>query len=372
MIWLLLAIPFAYQAIAVLACLKWLFRPDPSPVRAPGISVLKPVRGNDPGFYEALRSHALLDYPEFELLFAVPEAEDPAMPVVERLMREFPGVPIRLIVRQTDAPNGKVGSMIDLQRLARHDVLLVSDGDIRVDRDYLCRVVAPLEDAKTGLVTCLYRPRGHSPAGWFEAAGVATDFAPSVLVSRLIGIAGYGLGSTLVFRRADLKKIGGFEAIADYLADDYQLGAFLSRAGYRIHLSREVVETSLPARDFRGAWEHQVRWARTVRVSRDGLIGYLGLPLTFATVWALAAALAGLYAAAGILLAARLTMALVASGFVLRDQRAPLYALLTPFRDMWGAAVWVAGLFGDTVVWSGCTLKLRKDGKISGDPRGVS
>lgn len=365
MIWLLFAAPLAYQAIAVFACLRFSFQRDGEPSSLPAVSLLKPVRGCDPGFYEAIRSHAGLDYPEFELLFAIPSADDAARASVERLMREFPKVSIRLITRTTDAPNGKVGSLIDLEREARHELLVVNDGDIRVSRDYLRRLVAPLARERVGLVTCLYRPRGHSLAGWFEAVGVATDFVPSVLVSRCIGIAEFGLGSTLAFRRSDLRRIGGFQAIAEFLADDYQLGNLLSSSGRRIHLSREIVATSLPAGSLRDAWRHQLRWARTVRVSRDGLIGYLGLPVTFATVWALVAALLGVWPAAAALLAARMAMALAAAGVVLKEPRAALYALFTPPRDLWGAAVWFAGLFGDTVEWSGLTLRLRKDGRIA-------
>ena len=160
---------------------------------------------------------------------------------------EFPRVPIRIVHTANDAPNGKVGSLEILAREARYDVLLVNDGDILVEPDYLARVVGMLADKDVGLVTCLYRGRGSSIASKAEALGIATEFAPSVLVARLLSAGGFALGSTMAFRVADLEAIGGFAAIREYLADDYQLGARIAALGKRVALSDSVVETNLGA-----------------------------------------------------------------------------------------------------------------------------
>jgi ceramide glucosyltransferase len=350
----------AYQALVLLGALGWLRRRE-RPARAlPPVSILKPVHGLDPDFYDAIRSHALQDYPEFELLFGVRDPADPAIAEIERLAAEFPRVPIRVVRSATAAANAKVGVLEDLAAVARHGILLVNDADIRVPPDYLRRVVAPLEDASVGMVTCLYRARGRSWAARFEAAGIATDFVPGVLVAPLVGVSGFALGATMAFRASDLARIGGFRAVADYVADDYQLGCRISGLGRRVALSRCVVETSLGEAGWGDVWRHQVRWARTIRVSHGG--GYAGLPISNGTLWAAALAAAGLWQPALALFALRVAAGAVCAAVVLRD---PASIFLMPFRDLAGLAVWAAGLFGSTVVWRGARLRLTRDGRIA-------
>jgi ceramide glucosyltransferase len=249
--------------------------------------------------------------------------------------------------------------LMALANEARHPVLLVNDSDIRVERDYLRTVVAPLQDAKTGLVTCLYRARGESFPAKFEALGIATDFMPSVLVARLIGVAEFALGSTMVFRAEDLRRIGGFAAIADYLADDYQLGARIHALGLGIVFADTVVETSLGFGTWSDVWKHQVRWSRTIRVSRTG--GYIGSLVTQNAFWCIVAALAGEWQIAIACYGVRFAAALVSVGYVLN---ARVMWWWMPVRDLWGFAVWCAGLMGNTVEWRGTTLLLRPDGRI--------
>jgi ceramide glucosyltransferase len=268
---------------------------------------------------------------------------------------------VRIVQCKTQTPNGKVGSLIDLERAATHPLLVVNDADIRVEPDYLRRVTAPLADAKVGLVTCLYRPEGDTFAARFEGLGVSTDFAPSALVARLVGVDEFAMGSTLAFRRADLKRIGGFEAIAPYLADDYQLGHRIHSLGLKCVLSDVIVSTRLSG-GWPDIWRHQVRWARTIRVSK--FAGYLGLPVTFATLWAVVAAASGEYRAALALLAVRMMMAIEAGWFVLRSRDVVRLFYLVPLRDLFGAAVWLAGLFGSSVDWRGKRLKLDPEGRI--------
>ena len=319
--------------------------------------MLKPVRGVDVGFREAIRSHTVL-HGDYEFLCGVSHLNDPALPV----LREFFGV--RVVDSHTNAANAKVGVLIDLAEAARYPVLVVNDADIRVEPDYLTRVTAPLADPRVGLVTCLYRPVGDSFAARFEGLGVATDFAPSALVARLLGVDEFAMGSTLAFRREDLDRIGGFAAVADYLADDYQVGHRIHALGLKCVLSDVVVETHLGG-GWRQVWQHQVRWARTIRVSRFG--GYLGLPITNATLWAVVAMACGRWDLGATLLAIRLAMAFVSGWGVLRSRDVMYLWWLVPARDLFGFAVWLVGLFGDSVVWRGQQLRLDRDGRIHAD-----
>jgi ceramide glucosyltransferase len=353
-----------YQLLAVIAVLSRRRRPAPdwAPSGSP-VSILKPVYGKDAGFYEAIRTHALQQYPEFEILFGIRRPDDLARADVERLIREFPAVPIRLVLCGTSAPNSKVGSLIDLAREARHPILIVNDSDISVPQDYIRDVTAPLCRPDIGLVTCQYRAEVHDWPSRFEALAIATDFAPSTLVAQMFGVSNFGLGSTLAFRRADLDRIGGFQAIADYIADDYQLGNRLHSLGMRNVISEVVVSTRLSADSWLGAWRHQVRWARTIRLS-SGNLGYAGLPITYASVWVVVAALFGLWWVALPLLAIRLAMAITCGWFLLGASDVWKYCYAIPLRDLWGAAVWGAGLVGHRVVWRDRKLRLDAAGKI--------
>ena len=366
MIWILLGLAYAaaaYQILAIVAALAHLRRPSlPVPPPLAPVSILKPVHGSDPGFYEAIRSHALQDSADFEILFGIGEPDDAARPQIERLMREFPGVSIRVVVCPTKAPNRKVGLLMDLQREARYPVLVVNDADISVSPHYLREVTGPLADPHAGLVTCLYRAETHDWPSHFEALAIATEFAPSILVAPLFGVSEFGLGSTLAFHKQDLEAVGGFGAVADYLADDYQIGRRLHRLGRKNVLSHLVVSTRVASGSWGGAWRHQLRWARTVRLSRAG--GYAGLPVTFATLWAIAAACGGLWWTALAVLLIRLAMAVTCGWFVLRSAVVWKYLYAIPLRDLWGVCVWVAGLFGKTVEWRGRKLRLDPQGRI--------
>lgn len=349
----LTAIAAAYQLLAILACL--LRRRQGPAARSQGpVSVLKPIRGVDPGFREAIRSHTVLQG-DYEFLCGVSQPNDPALPILREFFR------VRVVDSHTQTANGKVGVLIDLVAAARHSILVVNDADIRVEPDYLHRVTAPLADPRVGLVTCLYRPIGDTFAARFEALGVSTDFTPSALVARLVGVDEFAMGSTLAFRRGDLDRIGGFAAVADYLADDYQLGHRIHGLGLKCVLSDVVVETHLGGR-WRQVWQHQVRWARTIRVSRFG--GYLGLPLTNATVWAVLIAGLGRPDLAAWLIVLRMVMAVASGWHVLHSRDVLFLWWLVPARDLFGFAVWIAGLFGNSVMWRGSRLQLDREGKI--------
>jgi ceramide glucosyltransferase len=347
------ALACGYQLFAVVACL--VFKAQKRDGRAqPGpVSVLKPVHGVEPSMREAIASHATLQG-DYEFLCGVRDG-DPAAGVIA----EFPKA--RVVPARTLTRNGKVGVLMDLTAAASNPILIVNDADIRVEPDYIARVTGPLSDPKVGLVTCLYRAEGSTFAARFEGLGIATDFAPSTLVARLVGVDEFAMGSTMAFRRETLDRIGGFAAIKDYLADDYQLGQRIHALGLKCMLSDVIVTTHLGG-GWRDVWQHQVRWSRTIRVSN--FWGYLGLPVTFASVWALAGAATGHYDVAHLALAARMLMASVAGSVVLRSPDTWKLWLLVPVRDLFGAAVWCAGLFGNTVLWRDRRLTLDASGRI--------
>ena len=347
----------AYHVLAIIAALRFR-RHAVVPDFTPPVSILKPVRGVDPQFYEAIQSHAEQEYPAFELIFGTADPNDPARAEIEKLRAEHPAIPIRVIDTANDAPNGKVGSLEILAGHAQHEVLLVNDGDILVPSDYLQRVIGPLVDERVGMVTCLYTGRGSSVATMAEAIGIATEFAPSVLVARLISSSGFALGATMAFRASDLKAIGGFAAIREYLADDYQLGARIAALGKRVVLSDCVVQTSLGAGTWREVWKHQVRWSRTIRVSRTA--GYFGYIVTQLTFWSIVAAATGHRAIAELGLVVRLISAVLA----MRALGFGSLALLAPLRDLFGLAVWAAGMVGREVEWRGIRFRLLRDGRI--------
>lgn len=358
------AIAFLYQMAAIAAAIAHRLRRQPAASSPSPVSILKPVRGLDPGFFEALRSHAAQDHPDFEILFGAAGLEAPAVAEIEGLAREFPEREIRVIRCQRATPNGKVGVLAELVEHARHSLLVVNDSDIRVPPDYLRNVLAPLADPRVGLVTCLYRAAGDTWAARWEALTIAADFAPGVLVAPLVGVRNTGLGATLAFRAADLARIGGFDAFAEYLADDHQLARRIAGSGLRVHLSPVVVETTLQADTWAEAWRHQLRWHRTVRTTN--FAGYLGLPVTFATLWSLAAAAAGWPGVALALLVARLAAALLVGAGLLHCPVTRRWWPLIPVRDLSGLALWLHGLLGCTVEWRGLRLRLDRRGRIVG------
>jgi ceramide glucosyltransferase len=324
----------------------------------------------DPGIHASLRSHCVQEYPEYEIIFGVSDAKDPAVASVEELRREFPQHPIQLVVcAEILGGNVKVSNLVQMLPHARYEHLLVNDSDIRVEPDYLRRVIPPLRENNVGLVTCLYRGvDGGTLGSRLETLGISTDFCGGALAAiQLEGGPHFGLGSTLAFRRADLKSIGGFEVFVDHLADDYQLAQRLLQMGLDVFLSDVVVETLLPPYSWRGFFDHQLRWVRNVRDLRGW--GYLGAGVTFAVPWALlgvavARGAGWAWGVLGVTLALRMLMAWVVGVRVMKDGQVPRLLWLIPLRDLVGLMVWVAGFFGSSVVWRGNRYRLN-DGKLA-------
>lgn len=317
--------------------------------------------------YAGFRSHCLQDYPEYELLFAVSSADDEAVADVERLKREFPDRQIQLIVcPEFLGTNGKVSNLAQAVKSARYDFILVNDSDIRVEPDYLRRLMAHFADEKVGMVTALYRAHaGDSFSSRIEAVTIGTDFAGGVLSAyALEGGLRFALGSTLAIRRSVLDRIGGFDAIVNHLADDYELGHRTSRLGYQVALTNSVVETYLPGYGPGAMFRHQLRWARTIRDMRK--FGYIGVLFTFALPWAILAAVCASFATWSVALLSlttvmRFTLAAFLCGPVLHDVRTMRDLWLVPIRDFIGVAVWAASFVSDTVDWRGEKFHL-KDG----------
>lgn len=353
-------VPLAYYAAATIAALRF-FRRERTrklPGFTPPVSLLKPVRGVDFGSYENFASFCSQDYPEYEILFAVNDEQDPAVPLIHKLAAEFPERHIRLFVgAQALGSNRKVNKLARLAEEARHEILVVSDGDVRVGRDYLREVVAPFADPATGAVTCFYRGIAEKNL-WaeMEAIGASSDFFAGVLMAQWMEGMSFALGASITVSKPWLARIGGFAAIAEMHSDDYELGNRIAKAGGRVLLSRETVWTMYPAQPPRGFWEHQVRWARTVRLCRPA--SYAGLLFTHGLPWAALAALVApaMWMSAAFLavyLALRLTMAWVVGVWGVGDRVLKRRLWLVPLRDAIHFVVWLASFASNRIIWGG-------------------
>jgi ceramide glucosyltransferase len=339
------------------------------PSYTPAVSILKPLRGVDPQMYESFRSHCVQDYPEYEIIFGVSEADDPAVEAVHRLMAEFPQCRLQLVIcPEILGNNRKTSNLVQMLPHARYQHLLINDSDIFVTPDYLCRVMAPFKRPQVGMVTCPYRGIAAETLGSkLESLGISTDFIAGVLAARQVenGIH-FALGSTLAITRTALEAIGGLRPLVNYLADDFELGNRTSRAGFEVVLADVVVETHLPAYSFRGFFEHQLRWARSTRDSRR--MGYIGLILTFGLPWAmLSVALAsGAWWSWTVLAGAlvlRIAVALQVGLGVVHDRAVWRHLWLLPLRDLVAFLVWFSSFTDNKVRWRGDIFVL-EDGKI--------
>jgi ceramide glucosyltransferase len=330
----------------------------------PPVSILKSLKGLDPHMYSAFRSHGLLDYPEYEVLFGVSDANDPALALVEKLREEFPQAKLRVVhCPQALGPNGKVSNLAQMLPQARYEHIIINDSDILVPRNYLQRVLTPLTQPGVGMVTALYRGlAGRTLGSKLEALGLSTDFSGGVLVARVMeGGIRFALGATIATTKTVLREIGGVEPLADYLGDDYELGARTAAAGYQVRLADIVVETALPDYSFREFWAHQLRWDRNVKDCRGAQ--YFGLIVSFGLIWAVLAVVAAPHAwwtwlALAVTAALRLTSAVVVGRGVLADPQVLRDLWLLPLRDLVALAVWLVSYFGDEVEWRGMRFRL--------------
>jgi ceramide glucosyltransferase len=369
------AIAGSYQLFQAFAAWRF-FRRARRAVRAvsddalPAVTVLKPLKGPGIDLYENLASFCRQDYPRFQIVCGVTHPADPAVATVERVQRDFPHVDVVLAVGAAPGVNGKVANLRQMLRRARHDVLVMSDSDIRVRRDYLRTVVAPLagpdRDPRVALTTCLYRGVGYFGApSVIESLFINTDFIPMVLAAQMLQRFRYAYGASIAVTREALEAIGGFEAIADHLADDYQLGNRVARAGYRNVLVPYVVDTVLDSVTMRDVWRHQLRWARTYRVCQPA--GWFFSVLTHATLWGVVSALVvGGPAGAAVCVAAvgsRLVALRLVMG-ILGERETPRHLWVVPAKDLVSSAIWLVAFLGSTVEWSGQRFRVLSDGRL--------
>jgi ceramide glucosyltransferase len=379
-----------YYIIAFVAGLLWFA--DRRRQRALGLNytppatIFKPARGADAEAYENFASFLRQDYPEYQIIFGLRDESDPAAPIIRRLIADFPERDVELVISSEEfGHNAKVSNLQNMYAKAKHDLLLIADSDIRVGPDYLRRVVAPLRPEsnsqtgpqagpqagkpQVGMVTCLYRgTNAKTFAGLLENIGVSSTFGPDVCSARALQGVKFAFGSTIAMRRETLERMGGFPALADYLADDFLLGSHAAKEGLEVVLSDYVVEHVSAPDTFAAMLRHQLRWARTVRVSRPW--GYRGMILTHGVATALAATLAwGFSGFALWLLAvtilARLMPLFAVGVYGLKDRALARYFWLAPVRDLIAFGVWAAGLVGDEVEWRGARFRVTPGGKLA-------
>ena len=355
--------------LAVMACAV-AFRGQPPAAThfSPPVTVLKPLRGDDRYLYENLRSFCIQNYPTYEVIFGIRDRHDPAVAVVERLMREIPDVDLRLIVdERAIGTNPKINNVANLVGHAKHDTLILADSDMRVTPGYLHAVVAPLEDPAVGLVTCLYY--GVAPRGVVATLGamfINEWFFPAALLSTRIGQLRHAFGATIGCRRGTLRAIGGFEAVADHLADDYMLGWLTSQRGLRVALAPYIVENIVAESSLRALFFHELRWARTLGTLRPlsyacSLFTY-GIPLSL--LWVAAS---GPVRLAGMALLVHIGLRCVGRLVLSRSigRRAPWsHIWLIPIRDLASWALGILSFLGHSVRWDDEHFRIRADGRL--------
>jgi ceramide glucosyltransferase len=360
-----LAGSLVYCVLSIEAARRYLAVQPPALLHAVPISILKPLAGADEGLEENLRSFFQQEYPAFEILFAVRTRDDLAVPVVEKLRAEYPDVPARLIITgEPPYANAKVFSLDRMMQAARHDLLVMSDSDIRVTPAMLRVIAAEFQDPKLGIATCPYRAvPGASIWSRLEAIGMNTEFLAGVLTARMLDGMKFAIGPTIAARREALLAIGGFDRVKDYLAEDFVLGKFVSEAGYVSILSSYVIEHRIGSQDFAHNAAHRLRWSRSTRRSRPA--GYAGQvftnPLPVALLLMLAFPCWPLVLVTALFRAAS---ACATAGWVLHDPLTARAWWLVPVQDLLSFAFWAAGFFGNTIVWRGRQYYLRADGRF--------
>ncbi len=363
----LLAGALVYCVLAVVAAWRYLGARPAKLVQAAPISILKPLSGHDEGLEENLRSVFEQEYPEWEILFAVHRADDAALPVVEKLRKEFSGgPPARLIVTgEPPGPNAKAFSLARMAEEARYSLLVTSDSDTRVTSQLLETIAREFQDERVGVITCPYRAVG-GPSFWsqLEAIGMNTEFLGGVLVARMVEGMKFALGPTLAIRSDLLERIGGFSNLQDYLAEDFVIGKLAAEMGYGVLLSSYVIEHRIGSQPFATNMRHRLRWARSTRRSRP--LGYWGQVFTnpFPLALLLWALRPEWWPALVITAMLRAAAAWAVSGWVLHDPLTRKRWWLVPVQDLLGFIIWVAGFFGNTILWRGRRCYLSPDGRI--------
>jgi ceramide glucosyltransferase len=332
-------------------------------------TIMIPLHGADFKAYQNYAGFCRQDYPEYQIVFGVRDPGDSSIPIVQKLIEDFPERDIALVISdKTIGQNLKVSNLQNMLERVRHERIVIVDSDIRVSRDYLRRVLAPLADERIGLVTCLYRAAEAPDFGAkLEAVGITAEFAPGVLMAWMLEGVKFALGSTMATTKTRLEAIGGFHALADYLADDFMLGNLIERSGYEVRLSNHVVETAMQPVGLAGMLRHQLRWARSTRISRP--MGYLGLILTYGTALALLTVAVDRASSLSLLLLAVTLVIRLAMGWLigvhwLEDGILKKNFWLLPVRDVLSFLIWCSSWVGRRVEWRGRLFEVERDGKM--------
>jgi ceramide glucosyltransferase len=342
------------------------------PAKLPPVSVLKPVHGNEARLKENIESFFRQNYADYEVLFAADEADDPALPVIREICARYPHIHSQIMVTgQPPWPNAPNYCFHRLTEIAAHDILVTSDSDVEVEPNYLRDVVSPLLDPKVGAVTCVFR--GKSAGGpWaaLDAIGMSVEFTAGVLIANLLEGMKFGLGPTIALRKDSIGKIGGYAACREYLSNDFVVGNFIYKAGFRVVLSSHVVDHVSPPMTFRQMWERQLRWAMGTRYSRPK--GHFGSGLTFAVPFGILGLIGasllgmpwlgvGLFAAS---LVNRMLECWIVGWSASHDRAARSWVLLYPLRDLHGFIIWCASYLSKRSLWRDNNYVLLKGGRL--------
>ena len=360
-----------YQFGAYVALVFFLKRPLPRLKKglAPGVSLLKPVKGLEADTYKCLASFVKQDYPNLQVLIGVADPSDPVLPILRELQQNYPEVDIQIFICPEELGlNPKISTLRQLLPYADNEILVISDSDVRVRPDLLNRLIAALQQPGVGLATCLYRSGPvYTTGAALEAMSISADFIPSVAMAHYVEGINFALGAVMALSQKVLEGIGGLAAIADYLADDYQLGYRVSQTGLKVFLLPYVVETLGGKETIAGYLSHQFRWARTYRVCRPK--GFFAYGITFALPWGLLAWLASGLAPWGgslvlICLLVRLTIASSAEYSCLRGRLPGRYLVLLPLKDLLSFGLWISSFLGNRISWKGRSYQVRPDGRL--------
>ena len=360
-----------YCVLVVVATRRFLSATLPAPGAQPAISVLKPLCGHDDGLEENLRSFFVQDYPEYEVLFGVHRQDDPAVAVAEKIISEFSGrISARLIVTgESPIPNAKAFSLNRMVREARHDVLVMSDSDVRVTPSLLSHLAQEFQDERIGLISCPYRAvPGKSVWSRLEAIGMNTELLGGVLVARLIEGMRFALGCTVAVRRNVLDDMGGFGYLQEFLAEDFVIGHRAAELGHGVLFSSYVIEHRIGSQSMLRNLGHRMRWARSTRRSRPA--GYWGQIFTYPLPLALllCASYPGAWPLVLLTLVLRGGAAIATARYVVHDPVTQSQWWLLPVQDVLGFFVWISGFVGDKIVWRDRKCTVLRDGRLHVNP----
>ncbi|PZV23132.1 MAG: glycosyl transferase [Snowella sp.] len=341
---------------------------------SPPLTILKPLCGLDWESYTALTSFCQQDYPLYQIIFSVQDSQDPSIGIVQKIQQDFPDLDIELVIRETALGdrilgiNPKINNLANGATKAKYPILVLSDSDIQVGKDYLKTIIQPFTDPLVGVVTCLYNSLTEGWLAGFEALDIASQFCPKVLTARQLEGVKFAFGSTIAIRQETLDKIGGFARIGDYLADDYQLGYLPSQNGYKVILSSYLVEHRLGNVTFNTFLYRQIRWFKCIRVER--FWGYVGLIFTYGIINSFVLLLLTQNSLFGwsifsLVWNIRFLTAYLITIKYLKDSNAKEFFLLIPLRDFVSFGIWCYSFIGNQVIWRDKTYQLLPNGQLS-------